>query len=164
MKYIPQVLSTTAACFVMMVGYAVQAEARSVISDIELGANGTLSGQVVTQQGQPVANRDVTLKQGETAIAHAKTDDQGNFVIAGLNNGIYELHSAGKVSVHRLWTQHVAPPAAHRGIMVVSGTAAVRGQAAALGGLGGVGTAAAATAAGYFVYDEYIDDDKKPAS
>ena len=163
MKVITQFLSIVAACLTLVAGQAVRAESRTVISDIELAHGGTLSGLVVDQQGQALGNKEVALQQGNTVVARTVTDARGNFKISGLNSGVYELQTAGKTSAHRLWAADVAPPSAHRGIMVVSQSGAVRGQVAGLGGLGGAGAAAAAATAGYFIYDEVIND-RDPAS
>ncbi len=167
-----QMFAASAACCALMLSNTILAEApasgaqqsRSIIGDIQLGQDGTLRGQVVNRQGQPVANREVTLLQGEGTVARATTDERGNFSVAGLRSGVYGIQSAGQTSVHRLWSANVAPPSAHTGVMLVSGPQAVRGQAAGLSGLGAVGAGAAAVG-GYFVLDEYVlDDDKKPAS
>ena len=164
MKFTRSILAITAACLVVTLGSIAHAESPRVISDVQLGANGSLSGQIVNPQGQPIASRAVTLKQGEVTVARTKTDAKGNFTVAGLNNGIYTLETAEQASMHRLWAAHIAPPSARRGVMVVSETGTVRGQAAGLGGLGTVGTAALIGTGGYFFYEEVIDDDKKPAS
>ena len=143
---------------IMLMCQLVQAESRSIVSDIQLGQDGTFHGQIVNRQGHPVANQQVTLKQGEATIAHAKTDGQGNFTIGDLNSGVYILQTANSTSIHRLWAPHVAPPAAHPGVMVVSDSQAVRGQLGALGGLGGLGAAALFATGGYFLIDEITDN------
>ena len=135
-----------AACALLVMSQFATAE--SVISDIKLGHGGKFEGQVVTRAGQPVANTEVTLQQGDATIARTVTDADGKFAVAGLNTGA-----------------QTAPPAAHRGVMVVSGDQTARGQLAGLGALGTVGTAAAVAGGGYFLVEEVInDDDKKPAS
>jgi len=164
MKCIGRIVTVVAVCAMLTASYAAQAESRSPISDIQLGQGGTFRGQVVDRQGQPLVDREVTLRQGEQTVARAKTDTQGHFVVSGLNGGVYTLQAAGQTSAHRLWPAQAAPPSARRGVMIVSGPSAVRGQAAALGGLGGVGAAAAVATGGYFLYDEVINDDDSPAS
>lgn len=159
-----QIIAVGAACCALLAPQMVQAEGGSVIGDIQLGRGGTLSGQVVNRQGQPVAQREVTLVQGEHMVARATTDERGNFAVSGLQSGVYGIQSNGRTSVHRLWTAQTAPPAAHRGVMIVSGAPAVRGQIGGFSALGAVGAGAAAVG-GYVLLDEYVlDNDHKPAS
>ena len=159
-------ITPIAACTLLVLSQIAGAEAprQSVINDVQLGHGGKFHGQVVTRAGQPVANSVVSLQQGDATIARTVTDGEGKFAIAGLNTGVYQLNAAGHKSVHRAWSAQTAPPAAHRGVLVVSGGQTARGQIAGLGALGSVGAAAAVAGGGYLLYEEVINDDDDDAS
>jgi hypothetical protein len=103
------------------------AEAPS-ISDVALDAAGTLSGQVLNAQGNPMTKALVTLRSPVADVASAVTDHEGRFEIHGLPGGVYEVTSGGSSGVFRLWTAAASPPSANKGILIVAGGPVSRGQ------------------------------------
>ncbi len=110
--------------------------ARRVIGDIALREGGVLHGQVLNRQGQPVKQGAVKLIQNERVVAQTVSDERGNFSVDGLRSGVYAIQSGEHTSYHRLWTADQAPPAANRGLLIVDGPMAARGQIAGFGALG----------------------------
>jgi hypothetical protein len=100
--------------------------ARSV--DVALQSGGLLIGQVVNAEGQPFAKAEVVLKAGGNEIARCQTDNAGTFQVAGLKGGPVEVAAVGVAGTCRLWAPGTAPPAAQRGLLVVSADDVVRGQ------------------------------------
>ena len=99
-----------------------------VIRDIELGANGRLSGQLLNAEGQPHAGQPILLHQQDgQLIGHTLTDAQGWFHFEHVRGGIYQLVSAEAFQLCRCWVQNTAPPAAEKQVLLVAG-AIERGQ------------------------------------
>lgn len=107
--------------------------------DVMLQDGGVLVGQIVDAQGSPVAMAPILLLSGDKEVARARSDQTGKFKVGGLKGGVYQVASAGRQGVYRLWAPRTAPPAAQRGLMVVSGENFVRAQSGASGPFGGVG-------------------------
>ena len=82
---------------------------------------GTLVGQVVDQQGNPLGNTRVTVLQQDQEVANAATDANGNFQVSGLRGGIYQVAAGQGMAVYRVWAPNTAPPSAQASAMVVSG-------------------------------------------
>jgi hypothetical protein len=99
-----------------------------LVHDVALGTNGTLTGQVVDGQGIPKTEADVTVWQNENRIAAAKTDENGNFSVAGLRSGVHQVAAGEGVSIYRFWAPNTAPPAASQQALVVSDQNVVRGN------------------------------------
>lgn len=97
-------------------------------TDLRLGENGSLLGQVVTTQHAVVANAEVSLCHGDQVLARAATDQHGRFAFRGLDRGVYQLVAAGQQQAYRAWPQSVAPPAARSNALIVVGGETVRGQ------------------------------------
>lgn len=119
------------ACTGMMVPQAtlaaVPASAPQEIRDLSLGANGTLSGQVVNSQGLAQPEAKVQIWQQEKQVAATTADANGNFAVAGLRGGVHQLAAGNGVQVYRFWSDNTAPPAATNRAMVVSDSNIVRG-------------------------------------
>ena len=102
----------------------------AAISDVALGANGTLHGQVVNATGAVVAGVEITVRQNETVLAQTTSSPAGKFEIVGLPGGLFQVATdQSEVSV-RLWAVETAPPGARSSVLVVHDQAAVRGQSA----------------------------------
>ena len=110
-------------------------------ADVALNADGALSGQLVTSQGAAIASAPVVIMQNGREITRITTDANGNFQLADLRGGVYEVAAPGHLAQYRVWAPGTAPPAASKGLMVVSGDTAVLGQTGGAGGALGKVTA-----------------------
>jgi hypothetical protein len=121
------------ACAVLLAGPALAAPPQAPLApavplDIALRDGGVLAGQLVDTQGAPLTQAPVSVLAAGREVGHSTTDAQGNFHVAGLPGGVYELAAPGHHGVYRLWAPQTAPPAAVPGVLVVSGGALARGQ------------------------------------
>jgi len=98
------------------------------VNDVALQAGGALVGQVVDQQGVPLAHTPVLVRQNDQEVASTITDDNGRFEVSGLRGGLYQVVAGQGVGIYRLWAANTAPPTAQASAMVVSGNDVVRGQ------------------------------------
>ncbi len=97
--------------------------------DIVLQSEGVLTGRIVDAQGLALANTPVAVQTGGKEVARVLSDAKGNFRVANLQGGVYQVTSTGHQGVYRLWTARTAPPAAAEGLNLVSqSTDVVRGQ------------------------------------
>ena len=98
------------------------AAAVEVIRDVELGANGRLSGQLLNAEGQPHAGQPILLHQQDgQLVGHTLTDAEGWFHFEQVRGGIYQLVSAEAFQLCRCWVQNTAPPAAEQQVLLVAG-------------------------------------------
>ncbi len=96
--------------------------------DVALHEGGVLVGQLLDAQGVGVAEAPITVKSAGKEVARATTDKDGKFRVMGLKGGVHQVVAVGRQDVYRLWAPRTAPPAARRGLMLVSSTDVVRGQ------------------------------------
>ncbi len=107
--------------------------------DTRLGTDSALIGKVVDALGNPVANASVTAHQSGQQQSRTNTNAKGEFRLAGLQGGVYQITCQGKTTNYRVWTANAAPPAATDGVLLVDYQSAVtRGQC----GAGGCGNGA----------------------
>ena len=102
----------------------------AMISDVALGAHGTLRGQVVDAAGGAMAGVNITIRQQENLIAQTTSDATGKFEVSGLPGGIFQITTDQSAGSFRFWAPETAPPAARASVLVVHDSAAVRGQSA----------------------------------
>ena len=95
--------------------------------DVQLSADGRLTGIVVDVQGQMLKEIEVVLSLGGKEMAKQTTDTEGRFSFPNVKGGSYQLVTSAGVCGCRAWTAEAAPPSAARQIMIVHGTI-VRGQ------------------------------------
>jgi hypothetical protein len=100
----------------------------SAITDVALGFDGTLAGQVLHAAGQPAVDSPVALHQNGREVAAVRTDSRGNFAIRGLRGGVYEWSAGQSHGLYRLWAAQTEPPSAQRGVLIVAETNLARGQ------------------------------------
>jgi hypothetical protein len=96
--------------------------------DVALAEGGVLTGQVVDTAGKPQAMAPVSLATGGQEIARATTDAKGQFRVASLKGGVYQVSTHGNQGVYRFWAPRTAPPTSLNGLNMVSGNQVVRGQ------------------------------------
>jgi len=103
--------------------------------DVVLQDKGVLVGRIVDAQGLAVANSPVSFQTGGKEVVRVVSDEMGRFQVTGLQGGVYQVASTGHQGVYRLWAPRTAPPAAAKGLSLVSQPVdVVRGQ---YGGRGG---------------------------
>lgn len=118
--------------------------------DVMLQEGGVLVGQVVDVQGAPISQANVSLLSGGKEVACGQSDQAGKFSVSGLSGGVYQVVSAEHQGVYRLWAPQTAPPAAQRGLMVVSSKDLIRAQGCACGVPGCTGGCGAGAGGGPF--------------
>lgn len=96
--------------------------------DIALAAEGTMSGRVLDDKKQGLANQTVSVRQGKDEVAKAVTDENGSFEIKNLKGGMYLITSSSGYGLFRLWAPKSAPPAAHDQVLLMSKAVVVRAQ------------------------------------
>jgi len=77
--------------------------------DVVLQDNGVLVGRIVDARGVAVAKTPVSLQTGGKEVVRVVSDDAGRFEVKGLKGGVY-----------RLWAPQTAPPAAAKGLSIIS--------------------------------------------
>lgn len=97
-------------------------------SDIALRDGGVLVGQVTTPQGTALAGAPVSIKQNGREVIRVATNAKGEFTVAHLKGGVYQVAAPGYQCSFRLWAPRTAPPAASNGLMAVAGDQAVLGN------------------------------------
>ena len=102
---------------------------KSVMSDVVLGAGGTLAGQLVDGRGRKLAGHVVQLHRGAKVVARVQTDKSGRFVARNLPGGAYVLTSGSARQVIRAWAAGSAPPRTPVQVVLVDQAVVVRGQA-----------------------------------
>jgi hypothetical protein len=112
---------------VLLASVAVAAEQTNpVISDVALQENGVLKGQILNTTGIPQTKSQVAMIKDGKVIATAMTDTNGEFAVAGVIPGVYQIESPHAGGVYRVWAQRTAPPAAKSGVLMVGDTNVVR--------------------------------------
>jgi len=108
------------------------------VTDVALTAGGTLTGQVVDQQGIAKAGVQVAVRQGRQTLATV-TDHAGFFRLSGLRGGTCQVMAGQRQAAYRVWAVNTAPPIAQSSVMLVSRDWLVRGANDCDTGYGGGG-------------------------
>jgi hypothetical protein len=116
---------TLALVLVASVAVATE-QTNPVISDVALQGNGVLKGQILNTTGIPQAKSQVAMIKDGKVLATAVTDTNGEFAVAGVTPGVYQIESPHAGGVYRVWAQRTAPPAAKNGVLMVGDTSVVR--------------------------------------
>jgi len=98
------------------------------VADVALDDGGTLRGQVVDPQGNPVAQTTVSLRRVDGQLVTTVADQSGEFQFTGLRGGTCRIAAGGTTRVYRLWAPRTAPPAARVAALVVVDEQQVLGQ------------------------------------
>jgi hypothetical protein len=96
---------------------------RPMLIDVALDENGTLRGQFLDTNGQPVANSAVHFHDGKERHGQTTTDARGNFAFEGLEGGVYAVLNEQAAQIVRVWAPNTAPPSASGGVLLVEGSA-----------------------------------------
>lgn len=97
-------------------------------ADIALRDGGVLVGQVTTPHGKALAAAPVSIQQNGREVIRVATNAKGEFTVAHLKGGVYQIAAPGYQGSYRLWAPRTAPPAASTGLMAVAGDQAVLGN------------------------------------
>lgn len=101
----------------------------TVINDVALDDSGQLVGRVVDAQGQPRDGVLVVLRQGHREVARTTTDARGQFTLANIPGGLYQLDAGSTRAVYRIWDAQLAPPQTRPlAVLVSDATTVVRGH------------------------------------
>lgn len=107
--------------------------ARKAVADVTLTESGDLAGAVVSSSGKPVDGALVTLTKQGKSVAQTTTNADGEFALASVKSGMYELQAGPSRRAVRVWSADAAPPSAvEQANLVVEPT--VRGQDEYYGG------------------------------
>jgi len=139
-----QFVAAAFACAGMLVSPAMAAPVakQAAPSDIALRDGGVLVGQLTSPQGTALEAAPVSIQQNGRELIRVATNDKGEFTVAGLKGGVYQVAAPGHQGVYRLWAPRTAPPAASNGLMAVAGNQAILGQCGPCGS-GSCGTGCA---------------------
>lgn len=103
--------------------------AGGMVVDLALGRGGQLAGQLLDSSGRPFPDELVVVQNVSGGQRReARTDSQGQFVVAGLGGGVVQLTGAGTSLLCRCWTHTAAPPAAADRVLLIAGEEVERGQ------------------------------------
>ncbi len=98
-------------------------------TDVVLRDKGVLVGRIVDGQGLAVAKSPVSFQLSGKEVARVVSNDMGRFEVTGLKGGVYQVASTGHQGNYRLWAPRTAPPAAAKGLSIVSQPVdVIRGQ------------------------------------
>ncbi|QDS99819.1 carboxypeptidase-like regulatory domain-containing protein [Adhaeretor mobilis] len=125
-----QFVAAAFACAGMLVSPALAAPVakQAAPSDIALRDGGVLVGQLTTPQGTALEAAPVSIQQNGRELIRVATNDKGEFTVAGLKGGVYQVAAPGHQGIYRMWAPRTAPPAASTGLMAVAGDQAILGQ------------------------------------
>jgi len=103
--------------------------AQPAVVDVALSAGGTLQGQVIDPQGNPMGRTAVSIQQADREVAGTVTDPSGRFRATGLSGGTYRIVAGQATGTFRLWAPNTAPPSARPAALVLPlHQALVRGE------------------------------------
>lgn len=115
---------------VMLVGSPVLAAETVAVrsTDYLLGQKGVLVGSVVNQQGQPAAGLPVQVLHDGRVVATAYSNEQGEFSVESLRNGVHTVQLGATQHPVRFWSNASAPRTAVNRMAIVVDEEIVRGQ------------------------------------
>ncbi|MCA9119943.1 MAG: carboxypeptidase regulatory-like domain-containing protein [Planctomycetaceae bacterium] len=119
-------LSVVLACAGLLIGQTAQA-ASPLIRDVALQPGGVLNGQVLNELAVAQGHAKIAVVHKGKALTVTETDRDGQFVLTGLEPGVYELHLAEGGGAYRVWAPQTAPPAAEQAVLLVDDSRVVRG-------------------------------------
>ncbi|MCA9261144.1 MAG: carboxypeptidase regulatory-like domain-containing protein [Planctomycetales bacterium] len=97
-------------------------------ADVALADGGVLVGQLVDAQGAPLAGAPVALLAQGREVVRVATNEQGQFRVADVRGGVYQVAAPGYQGVYRMWAPRTAPPTASNGVLAISQGDVVLGQ------------------------------------
>ncbi|HEX3600806.1 MAG TPA: hypothetical protein VHU84_11730 [Lacipirellulaceae bacterium] len=97
-------------------------------TDIALGQDEMLVGEVVDPQGTAKRETPVWIQYQGADVVRTMTDINGVFAAKGLRDGEYQIKTDQGISNCHLWNAETAPRSARQVALVVAGNDVVRGQ------------------------------------
>lgn len=97
-----------------------------IAMDVQLGADGSLTGKLVDRQGKALSHADVQIA-GKHVRTIVRTDSNGVFHLTGVKVGEYAFNVGSNSQIVRIWNTDTAPPQAVQSALIVVGDT-VRGQ------------------------------------
>ncbi len=104
------------------------AKPAAAVLDLELSANGSVSGEVFNAQKVPLKDVAVSVRQGRNEVAATRSDDSGRFTVKGLKPGVYHVVAGTGQGIYRVWSTRTAPPKSLSQIKIVSDRTVIRAQ------------------------------------
>jgi hypothetical protein len=100
----------------------------SGVRDARLSEDGVLSLQLLTKDGQGIADIEVLVSYEDQQIASGETKADGSVEFTGLRPGVHQLSAGAGRETLRIWTYDTAPPKAVNRVAIVTDERVVRGQ------------------------------------
>ena len=99
-----------------------------LLTDIALQRGGILVGRVIGNKGEPGDKQTIIIRQNNKLVAEVATGKNGQFMVKGLQGGIYEIASEQGSGNFRAWAADTAPPSAKQFALLIDSDDVVRGQ------------------------------------
>ncbi len=101
---------------------------RSTTIDVELNVDHNLAGQLVNQSGVPIASAPVAIWQRGRLIQTTMTNAKGEYRLAHLSSGNYQIDFGHRALLVRCWTSGDAPPNSIASLRTTADEEVVRAQ------------------------------------
>ena len=125
---ITSMLGTPAATY----GAGPQSAAHNLnLKNVQLTADGTLLGQILTTAGRPQSDATIAVHaQNDVGkmTTQMTSDQSGRFVVTGLKTGVCVLSVGHETFAFRVWNHKSAPPNSLTSVALVPGESVARGQ------------------------------------
>lgn len=105
------------------------------LEHVALHDGGVLQGALVDTNGRPLEGQTVLLAKAGTVVVTAETNAEGRYAIKGVEDGVYQVVSAGKAANYRVYTAN-APAGAKQGVIHVVSPEMARANLGAQPGYG----------------------------
>ena len=99
-----------------------------MLTDIALQKGGILVGRLTGKKGELRDSKKIVIRQNNKPVAEVTTGKNGQFMVEGLQGGIYEIASDQGAGSFRAWAADTAPPSAKQFAVLVDSDDVVRGQ------------------------------------
>lgn len=78
--------------------------------DVSLDENDVLKGHLVDAAGNPISDINVFLVKEGRLVAAGRSNEKGDFAIANLPGGVYQIAAGDRAVDVRCWANGTAPP------------------------------------------------------
>tara|TARA_E500000331_G_C17191210_1_gene684962 strand:+ start:103 stop:624 length:522 start_codon:yes stop_codon:yes gene_type:complete len=99
-----------------------------MLTDIALQRGGILVGRVVARKDALSEKQTIVIRQNNKLVAEVAAGKNGQFMVEGLQGGIYEISSDQGSGNFRAWAADTAPPSAKQFALLIDSDEVVRGQ------------------------------------